>query len=378
MNTTVDLLKRIMKDPGQFGLDQDTLKKIIDRARKQPGDLGFNPADKNWKWMLEQAQKQIKPEQIEAIKRVVGPLNPNPPAQPPPDNKHPEPPPITRPANPENPPVPTKQPEPAPMPMPGTQGPGPSPMPEAAPPKPPEKASRWFGDLSGLRESLGLDGELRSRVRGLFGPDTGLGRFTRGLTQETKRLGSRFLPRMRDLPLGGLMRDLGGLVPDTGNLRPLSGSLPRPSMPRFSERSGGSGGMGTFLLGGAVLGALGLILWLVVRRMRAEDAEGRAFWRKLGPWPVAPSAVRTRGEVVQAFEYLALLLLGRKAGSAHHLEIAGQLAPEDGTGQRRNAAEELALLYEHARYAPPEEELSEDELAAARRDLSLLAGARAA
>jgi hypothetical protein len=82
--------------------------------------------------------------------------------------------------------------------------------------------------------------------------------------------------------------------------------------------------------------------------------------------------------VVKAFEYLAMLLLGRQAVPANHLEIAGQLATNDLTGQRRLAAAELADLYEHARYAPPDEDLSADEMASARRDLSLLAGSSAA
>jgi len=77
---------------------------------------------------------------------------------------------------------------------------------------------------------------------------------------------------------------------------------------------------------------------------------------------------------------LALLLLGHKVSTSHHLDIAGQLGTSqvDPTGRRKNAAQELAGLYEHARYAPPEEQLSEDELETARRDLGFLAGGAAA
>jgi hypothetical protein len=101
-------------------------------------------------------------------------------------------------------------------------------------------------------------------------------------------------------------------------------------------------------------------------------------WR-LGPWPVVPSEVRTREDVVKAFEYLALLRLGKKAGAANHLDIARQLgSAEDAPAQKRELARELAYLYEQARYAPPEENLSTDEVETARRDLGLLAGVSAA
>jgi len=98
-------------------------------------------------------------------------------------------------------------------------------------------------------------------------------------------------------------------------------------------------------------------------------------WR-LGPWPVRPEAVRTRDELVRAFEYLALLLLGPAARTRNHEEIAAGLGEQDVS--RRAAAERLAGLYEQARYAPPDEVLPDTDLAAARADLSLLAGVAAA
>ena len=98
-------------------------------------------------------------------------------------------------------------------------------------------------------------------------------------------------------------------------------------------------------------------------------------WR-LGPWPVRPEAVHTRDELVRAFEYLALLLLGPAARSRNHREIAAGL----GRGRRDPRAPPTALagLYEQARYAPPDEALPDADLAAARADLSLLAGVAAA
>jgi hypothetical protein len=94
----------------------------------------------------------------------------------------------------------------------------------------------------------------------------------------------------------------------------------------------------------------------------------------LGPWPVAPDRVGSREELVRAFEYLALLRLGWAARSRNHLEVADQLGVAGGAGgERREAAGQLARLYERARYAPEDAPLSEADLAAARRDLTLLA-----
>jgi hypothetical protein len=135
----------------------------------------------------------------------------------------------------------------------------------------------------------------------------------------------------------------------------------------------------------AILAALVLLLSKVLKQARAARlGEGTNAW-KLGPWPVDPAAVRTREELIRAFEYLSLLRLGPAARHWHHWAIALGLggssrdpAPVRGWGdpfaERRQAAGELASLYEQARYAPPEETLSEGELATARRDLSLLAG----
>jgi hypothetical protein len=129
-----------------------------------------------------------------------------------------------------------------------------------------------------------------------------------------------------------------------------------------------------------VLAALGLALYgsFALYRDRIQEALVRRW--KLGPWPVQPSAVRSREDLVRAFEYLAFLLLGFEVRSRHHLDVAGQLAsrPSTDPSRQHQAAHELARLYEQARYAPGEEPLGEAELAAARRDLCFLAGQRAA
>jgi hypothetical protein len=134
-----------------------------------------------------------------------------------------------------------------------------------------------------------------------------------------------------------------------------------------------------------ILAALALLLWKVLRGDAAGASGQRTSIWKLGPWPVDPAGVRTREELIRAFEYLSVLRLGPTARHWHHWAIALGLGgsashtrPVNGWGdplaERRRAAKELASLYERARYAPPGDGLSESALATARRDLCLLAG----
>jgi hypothetical protein len=164
-------------------------------------------------------------------------------------------------------------------------------------------------------------------------------------------------------------------------------SLPRPnfnlSLPSF-DFGGVNPGGGVPSVSGAAFGTVALwvglvlLLALVLWRLGGRSAwltrrAGAAGWM-LGPWPVNPAGVSTRAELVQAFEYLALLRLGQEARVWNHRDIACRLSPEEAEGARRSAAEELATLYEQARYTPDDEPLSPPALDAARRDLCLLAG----
>jgi hypothetical protein len=170
--------------------------------------------------------------------------------------------------------------------------------------------------------------------------------------------------------------------PETGP-RPGSGAtftVPRSGMPDLSERDGWRG---LWML--AILLALGLVLWKALGRTPAGSrGDGAGAW-KLGPWPVHPTAVQTRDELIRAFEYLSVLHLGPAARHWHHLAIAsglGQLSSQvvsaggrsGDSAERQRAADQLASLYEQARYAPPTEPLLEAALTTARRDLCLLAG----
>jgi hypothetical protein len=99
---------------------------------------------------------------------------------------------------------------------------------------------------------------------------------------------------------------------------------------------------------------------------------------RLGPWPVQPGAVASREDLIRAFEYLAILRLGGRARSRNHLAVADGLRTNEPDLARREAAGELARLYEKARYEPARAPLEKAEVDAARRDLTLLARAAAA
>jgi hypothetical protein len=414
------LLKKIIEDPDALGLQRETLEKlagnIANNVLKDPKRFGIDPKDPKWERLAEQL-KQNKPptrEQLKALEKIADGFNPsnpdvkallrklearkdlpkldkadleatrrvwgpfNPPIQRPggmPPGGVQPPPPMGDPHNP-MPPVP-------PMPPPGVQPPVPPAPPAGMPPprspvRPPAERPdnrNWFSrQLGKLRSSTGLGGEFRGLFRGLFGERTGLGKFGRGLSEETSRLRSKVLPSFGGIRFKGFMGGLGKVVPR--NLKLSSGSSEKSSS-RTGLSGLSAGGLGSVVLVVLLLAGAGVVLWLVLAGRRWVRGEAGRAWR-LGPWPVTPAAVRTRGDVVKAFEYLAMLLLGRRAVPANHREIEGQLALNDLTGQRRLAAAELADLYEHARYAPPDEDLSPDEVASARRDLSVLAGSSAA
>jgi hypothetical protein len=412
------LLKKLFEDPKALGLEPETLEKLAGNIAKDvlknPQRFGIDLKDPKWQQLAEQF-KQNKPptkEQLKALEKIAGSFKPNNPdvkallrkLEQRKDLKKPDKddlaatrrvwgpfdPPVQRPGGlpqggtpsppggdpnipmPPSPPMPPSGGQPPVPPAPPTGIPPPRP---AVPPRAERADNRsWFSrQLGKLRGSTGLGGEFRGFFRGLFGGRSGLGKFGRGLSSETSRLRSKLLPSFGGVRLKGFMGGLGKVVPRNLKLSPRSsGSSSRGGLSGVSASGLGNGLLIVLLLAGA-----GVVVWLVLAGRRWVRGEAGRAWR-LGPWPVTPAAVQTRGDVVKAFEYLAMLLLGRRAVPANHLEIAGQLAPNDLTGQRRLAAAELADLYEHARYAPPDEDLSADEMASARRDLSLLAGSSAA
>jgi hypothetical protein len=254
------------------------------------------------------------------------------------------------------------------------------------------QAADHFKDLDpALRNSPAL----RKIVRELSGKLDGTDGHWKQLDEGANALANKWARLNKALPLDRLLPEQGfswprGLsgeswpkwrlsesVPEPGRL--ASPHLPRTGMP---DMTGGDGWRALWML--VILTALGLILLKTVRRAPAPGAGGGAVW-KLGPWPVDPATVQTRAELIQAFEYLSVLRLGPVARHWHHWTIASGLGQSSGDAisvirrgnppaERLRAAEQLALLYEQARYAPPTESLPEAALSTARRDLCLLAG----
>jgi hypothetical protein len=124
----------------------------------------------------------------------------------------------------------------------------------------------------------------------------------------------------------------------------------------------------------ALIAAAAILVWkLLGGNIPGVGRLRKAGWR-LGPWPVSPDAVASRQDVVRAFEYLSLLKLGPTVKSRNHIELAADLGPT--TVDARQAANHLASVYEKARYTPADEPLSADAIAAARKELCFLAGAK--
>jgi hypothetical protein len=248
------------------------------------------------------------------------------------------------------------------------------------------KAANRFKNLDpALRDSPALRRIVRELSGKIDGTDERWKKLDEGanaVAEKWARVGRTF-PLDRLLSEGGLSwpRGLTGESlptwrwPETQPRLPATG-LPGSGLP---DMSGSDAWRAFWVL--VLLTAISLILWKTVRHAPAHGTGGGDAW-KLGPWPITPTAVQTRAELIQAFEYLSVLRLGPAARNWHHWTIASGLASgsasasrwSNPSAERRRAAEQLALLYERARYAPPAESLPEAALATARRDLCLLGG----
>jgi hypothetical protein len=176
-------------------------------------------------------------------------------------------------------------------------------------------------------------------------------------------------------PLRETFRDLG--LPSWSSIRPARAGSGWGRMPSFGSPNIGAptvkaAGSGAAVAWVVLAAALAGLLWQVAKHYRKSLAVGVDEAWRLGPWPVPPGGVASRDEIVRAFEYLALLHFGRESRSWNHREIASRLGGNEPA--RRQAAAELADVYERARYAPAAEPIAEQALLAARRALCLLAG----
>jgi hypothetical protein len=153
--------------------------------------------------------------------------------------------------------------------------------------------------------------------------------------------------------------------------RPPLPSLTRPDFSPSAPALPTTSSLGTLAVWLLCLGLTALALWQASRWLNLTGPARSAEAARLGPWPVDPGLVSTRSELVQAFDYLAVLTLGPKARVWHHRAVgralAGRAAPQ------ANAALRLADLYEQARYTEGAETLGADDRDEARRALTQLA-----
>lgn len=180
------------------------------------------------------------------------------------------------------------------------------------------------------------------------------GRFLDRNLSEMGRTNLPNAPRLDgpDLPRGPQMAGMGG-APSGGEMLEL-------------------GKAGSIIVTVLALLVVGFLLWRFLLKplsqVRLKPTENGP-----GDWPVNPWLIRTREELVKAFDYLALLKCGLPAKMWHHHEVADHLGEE---AQRSHSAN-LANVYEQARYSPPPESIPEPVMDRARQDLCLLAGVAA-
>src|SRR5262249_51877647 len=146
----------------------------------------------------------------------------------------------------------------------------------------------------------------------------------------------------------------------SSTLPDLSGLLSTPRRTSAGWSASGTGlsgapsaGLWRGLLWVVLAGGLGGLLWWLLsgRNPLSVTLPGKrdAAAGSAGTWPIQPEHVRTREQLVQAFEHFSLLMFGRDARNWNHQQIAESLAAEDTPEVRRQAAVELAGLYEYAR-----------------------------
>jgi hypothetical protein len=273
------------------------------------------------------------------------------------------------------------------------------------------EAANRLKDEPAVRNSPALRNAIRDLTRKAEGAD----QRWKVLDKSANQIADKWARLGQVLPLNRLWPEKGfGLTPESFSKwrlpgtgprvgRPAPSSVGRPATPDMADSKGWR-----LLAIIALLATVGFIVQRILARARARESSGGASGWKLGPWPVDPAAVRTREELIRAFEYLSLLRLGPAARHWHHLAIGSALSrfsrdacamlsrpgnpshqrppgqgrestpptsgPHYASAEQHQAVVQLTSLYERARYAPAGEPLPESALATARHDLCLLAG----
>jgi hypothetical protein len=182
------------------------------------------------------------------------------------------------------------------------------------------------------------------------------------------KLGEGALDRLRNMPRPP-MPTWRPSLPGIGNLP--SPNISAPTMPGLAGPSSlpsfGAGLIWLLLVLLCLLVGWQMLRW-TKRRPLAVDPRAQ-----LGDWPVRPEAVSTRTELVQAFDYLALLTLGLGVQSWNHQAVVRSWRLKAPTCAA--PAQTLATLYEQSRYTEGAEALPDAERDHARLALLQLAEA---
>jgi hypothetical protein len=269
-------------------------------------------------------------------------------------------------------------------------------LPFDLPPEDPEQAAKrkamqvlgatWERNVGPLEETPAVKNALLELVEGagdLKGPDGES--FWDALTKDTGS-GASLADWLDDVATDGGDWKLPSFEMPSFRLGRMPGPDPgggsNSSSGSWWSRRGSSGSEGGFgipglegswlpviLLAAILLGAL--VAWRFWY-LRDDKAVPVYELGGLGPWPVDPRRIATREQLVQAFEYLSVLICGPTARTWTHHTIAATLA--DLAATHSETAMILARLYELARYAPLDEPLTAAEIAEARRLVCRLAG----
>ncbi len=219
------------------------------------------------------------------------------------------------------------------------------------------KSPSWKRAFSDLQTSINNPGAMRWRdwQGRLSMPDGGMWKFGQGALDQFKQLPK---PDLEGWSLPGIGN---AAVPSLG--RPVLPDLAGPSLPSLST------GASWFVFGLVVL----FVGWHMMRWTQTSRKPRHGHRVQLGPWPVQPSAVSTRAELILAFDYLALWSLGLNVKSWNHRAIARSLSEQAPTLAQFASA--LAGLYELARYTDGADLLTDAEREQARRSLCQIAEA---
>jgi hypothetical protein len=379
-----ELLKKAAKNPKDFGLDptdpdlkkklakldlnDPKVKQLVEKLAKKYSE---NPKAGEWGNIDEKDAKKLK-ELAEKYKNQERPPVGLPPTRPPGGDQ--------------NPPNGEKPSDVKPPVLPGNIRPPPRPGEPPIgnfppPPKPTaeeKEAKKWYEGtaefLEKFKGSKSVEKAIDSLTSGENGPDW--------LKDKDEKEDEEFDWDQFGQRIG--FDKLEGWLPkmDGDWMNPKMPSMPSPNLENKSAPtippigiSEGGGVAAGVVLGLILLTVLLFAAWKLRHWFTAGAGDALIGRWRLGPWPVQPALVRTREELIRAFEYLSLLRLGKAARTWNHRQIAASLGGKSATPTEcGEAADRLAQAYEKARYAPAADELPDRQLDAARRDLCLLAG----